>query len=77
MLKTVEGVYKQGKIMLSEIPSDIVESPVIVTFLEVKSPEVTPQKMYFGMFAGTNQSTEEDFKIVDFHGDHDDSLDWS
>jgi hypothetical protein len=43
----------------------IVESPVIVTFLEAKSPEVTPQKMYFGMFAANNRSTEEDLKIKD------------
>ncbi|MBO3461913.1 hypothetical protein G7B40_031595 [Aetokthonos hydrillicola Thurmond2011] len=77
MLKTVEGVYKEGKVMLSEVPSGIVESPVIVTFLEAKSPEVTPKKMYFGMFADNNQSTEEDLKTVEFHGDIDDCLDWS
>jgi hypothetical protein len=34
--------------------------------------------MYFGMFAGLNQqSTEEDFKIAEFHGDFGDKLDWS
>jgi hypothetical protein len=33
MLKTVEGVYRDGKVELSEIPPDIKESRVIVTFL--------------------------------------------
>ncbi len=77
MLKAVEGVYKRGKIELSEVPSDIVESKVIVTFLEAKSPENTPQIMYFGMFATTHQSTEEDLKTADFSGDIHDGLDWS
>ncbi|BAZ67571.1 hypothetical protein ACE1AT_12185 [Pelatocladus sp. BLCC-F211] len=78
MLKSVEGVYKYGTIELSEIPSDVVESRVIVTFLEAKPVKFTPQMMYFGMLATSNQhSTEEDFKIAEFHGDFDDGLDWS
>ena len=78
MLKSVEGVYKHGTIELSEVPSDIVESRVIVTFLEAKPVQFTPQMMYFGMLAGSNQqSSEEDFKIAEFHGDFGDELDWS
>ena len=35
MLKSVEGVFRQGKIELNETPSDVHEStPVVVTFLE-------------------------------------------
>jgi hypothetical protein len=35
MLKTVEGVYRDGKVELTEMPSDVrEETPVIVTFLE-------------------------------------------
>lgn len=41
MLKTVEGIYKDGKIQLSETPQGIIESRVFVTFLETK-PDVWP-----------------------------------
>lgn len=33
MLKSIEGVYREGRIELLEIPDDVVESRVIVTFL--------------------------------------------
>ena len=37
MLKTIEGVYRNGKIELVEAPSDVrEETPVIVTFLDPK-----------------------------------------
>ncbi|WP_016865381.1 MULTISPECIES: hypothetical protein [Fischerella] len=49
---------------MSEVPSDVVESRVIVTFLEAKPVQSTPQMMYFGMLAASNQhSSEEDFKV--------------
>jgi hypothetical protein len=32
---------------------------------------------YFGMFKDAVQTTEEDFKDAEFHGDPDDGLDWS
>ncbi len=33
MLKSVEGIYRDGKVELLEMPDDIGESRVIVTFL--------------------------------------------
>jgi hypothetical protein len=36
MLKTVQGIYKNGQIRLAEIPQGILESTVFVTFLENK-----------------------------------------
>ena len=37
MLKSVEGVYRDGKIELTELPGDVQdETRVIVTFLETK-----------------------------------------
>lgn len=37
MLKTIEGVYRNGKIELTEVPNEVRdETPVIVTFLEPK-----------------------------------------
>ena len=32
-LKTVEGVFRDGKIELTEVPEDVQEARVIVTFL--------------------------------------------
>jgi len=37
MLKTVQGIYKDGQIQLAEIPKGIHESTVLVTFLENKT----------------------------------------
>jgi hypothetical protein len=34
-------------------------------------------RAYFGMFKGEGQSTDEEFKEAEFHGDSDDGLDWS
>jgi hypothetical protein len=36
MLKTVQGIYKNGQIRLTELPQGILESTVFVTFLENK-----------------------------------------
>ncbi|WGV23347.1 hypothetical protein [Halotia branconii] len=46
MLKTVQGIYKNGKIELAETPEGIIESLVFVTFLETKPnkwPEIIMQ----------------------------------
>lgn len=42
MLKTMEGIYKNGKIELSETPEGITESKVFVPFLETK-PTIWPE----------------------------------
>ncbi len=82
MLTSVEGVYKDGKVELTEHPDGILERRVIVTFLEKNGNGATatsPQKdqmIYKGMFKGDYETTEEDFKIAEFHGDPDDGLDW-
>ena len=78
MLQAIEGVYKNGRIELTETPKGISESRVIVTFLEDKPSSQTGQiMMSFGMFSGSVQSTENDFQIAQFHGDSNDGLDWS
>jgi hypothetical protein len=53
MLKTIEGIYKNGKIELAETPEEITESPVFVTFLATKTttwPEIILQ------YQGTEES---------------------
>ena len=38
MVKSVEGIYRKGKIELADIPTDVRdETPVIVTFLESRA----------------------------------------
>ncbi|WP_414541435.1 hypothetical protein [Nostoc sp. CCY0012] len=46
MLKTIQGIYKNGKIELAETPQGITEGLVFVTFLETKPsqwPEIIMQ----------------------------------
>ena len=38
MLKSVEGVYRDGKVELVETPTDVNEAHVIVTFLPKAGP---------------------------------------
>jgi hypothetical protein len=74
-LQAVEGIYRDGTIELLEMPKDVYESRVLVTFLpSLKGTAKT--MMTLGMFAGTRQSTEADFMIAQFMGDRDDGLDW-
>jgi hypothetical protein len=75
MTQTVEGIYRNGVIELLEVPQDIQESRVLITFLP-SLPQV-PTMMTLGMFKGDRQSTEDDFKSGEFRGDYDDQLDWS
>lgn len=77
MLQAIEGVYRNGTVELAEVPTGISESRVIVTFLQAESTPQARAIMRFGMFAGLNQSTEEDFRAAEFTGDSDDEIDWS
>lgn len=35
------------------------------------------RQMFFGMFRGDVEPTDEDFRSAEFHGDPDDGLDWT
>ena len=44
------------------------------------SDEYTPppaSQAFFGMFRGTTEPSDEDFRSAELHGDDDDGLDWS
>ena len=69
MLKAIEGIYKNGKVELVEMPEGISESRVIVTFLKAKADSQSSQIIQFGMFSGSQQSTEADFQLAEFLGD--------
>jgi hypothetical protein len=75
MLQSIQGTYKNGKVELNEVPQNIYQSRVIVTFLEPE-PASAIMQMQFGMFSGSTQSTESDFNIAEFQGDCDDGLNW-
>ncbi len=77
MLKVIEGIYRNGTVELNEVPTEISESRVVVTFLQAESTTQAKAIMRFGMFAGLNQSTEEDFCSAGFVGNSDDGMDWS
>jgi hypothetical protein len=62
MLQTIQGIFKNGKVELIEIPLGITESQVFVTFLNPESPSNSNPTITYGMFSGSTQSTEADFK---------------
>lgn len=72
MITTVEGVYKQGKIELLEIPTGIYESRVFVTFLPKITLSSSTRRMIYGQFAGKRMSTEDDFRIAEWRGEEED-----
>lgn len=69
MITTVEGVYKQGKIELLEMPKWIQEARVLVTFLTQTLNVSSHRRMSYGQFAGPSMSTEDDFRLAEWHGE--------
>ena len=62
MAAIVEGVYKQGKIELLQVPAGVPEGRVRVIVLpEPEQPKPPPRTITFGMYPG-DTSTLEDFK---------------
>ncbi|MEH2375346.1 MAG: hypothetical protein V7K15_20300 [Nostoc sp.] len=64
--------YTHDSLQLSELPSNVSESRVIVTFIEPKKSQAQKQIMRFGMFSGNKQSTKKDFPISEFNEDTED-----
>jgi hypothetical protein len=77
MHRQIKGVFRDGKVELTEAPpAGIKQAEVVITFPDEKEasaqvPPSEPRYIYFGMFKGLRQSTEEDFKIAEWHGDAD------
>jgi hypothetical protein len=71
MLQAIEGIYRDGKVELTEAPQGITEGRVVVTFLSVVPVAETNQMISFGMFAGSRQSTEADFRDAEYHDEAD------
>ena len=45
VLTSIEGIYKDGKVELAEVPEDVREARVIVTFLPVTASHPTLSKL--------------------------------
>ena len=78
MLLTVEGVYRDGEIELVEVPKNVEQADVLVTFLKTKknvgtSPSSVsspkPRIMTFGQFAGETKTNEDDFRLAEWQGE--------
>jgi hypothetical protein len=69
MLLTVEGTYKDGKVELAETPAGVKQARVLVTFLAPEIGVPSHRHMIYGQFAGEPMSTEEDFRIAEWHGE--------
>ncbi len=72
MSKSVEGIYSDGRVKLSETPDDLEEARVIVTFL----PDARPQELSaYGIdeaqaadLRGRLRTFEEDWNRPDMEG---------
>ncbi|HEY2584760.1 MAG TPA: hypothetical protein VGI81_03220 [Tepidisphaeraceae bacterium] len=75
-LMTIAGTYRNGAVHLGETPPDVEEARVLVTFLP-REPLPEPKMMTFGMLRveGRPESTEEDFKLAEWHPKPEDLLD--
>lgn len=74
MLLTIEGIFKDGKVELSETPEGLREAKVLVTFLGSAQDKPSLRMMRFGQFSGPKEkmSTEEDFRGAEWRGDNTD-----
>ena len=78
MLLTVESAYRDGEIELAEIPENVEQADVLVTFLKTKENVGTPPSsvsspkpriMTFGQFAGETKTNEDDFRLAEWRGE--------
>jgi len=76
MLTTVEGVYKEGHIELSETPEGVQQARVLVTFLSQNGAasdegraQTAPRYLRRGQFAGPIVTEEEDFRMAEWGDD--------
>ena len=77
MLLTVQGAYRDGEIELVEIPENVEQADVLVTFLTTQTNLGTPSSpvslpkpriMTFGQFAGKTKTNEDDFRPAEWQG---------
>jgi hypothetical protein len=68
MTTILEGFYKHGHIELRQAPPDLPEGPVRVIVMAPEPAKPPPCYLTYGKYQG-EQSTLEDFKVAEWHGD--------
>ena len=71
MAITVAGIYKDGRIELLETPTGVREGRVLVTLVQFNKNNTAPRYLMPGKYQTGRMSTEEDFKIAEWHGEDD------
>ena len=59
MLTTIEGVYENGQVILTENPPQKSKAKVLITFIEEIKPNITPTKRPLGTMKGTVKMSED------------------
>lgn len=64
MTVTVKGIYRDGRIELSEKPPAVADGREVIVTIQAKKPPQPVQRMHFGMLAkpGAPMSSWEDFQ---------------
>jgi len=79
--QVIEGTWEEIACHARELAASGKRLKLIVPSDETQSGACSKARpagrAYFGMFKGAKETTEEDFKEAEFHGDPDDGLDWS
>jgi hypothetical protein len=69
MTVIVPGIYKKGKLELLETPKGLKDGPVQVLITGIPANQSEPQYLQWGKYSGNTQSTLEDFKEAEWHGE--------
>lgn len=59
MLTTIEGVYENGHVILTENPPLRKKAKVLITFMEEVEPDVSLKKRPLGTMKGTIKMSED------------------
>ncbi len=69
MTATVAGVLKDGQLVLDEKPAGLRDGRVRVVLIQDERDAAPSQPIRFGMFPGGPDTTPEDFREAEFHGE--------
>jgi hypothetical protein len=69
MVVTVDGVIRNGALELEQPPAGLKDGRVRVAIEEMSSESLPPRYLPYGKYAPGGDSTLEDFKIAEWHGE--------
>ena len=69
MTVVVEGLYQHGKIELLQAPEGIARRAIRLIMISQEPTKPPPRMLTFGMFGGGVETTLEDFKDAEWHGE--------